>query len=37
MIERDGVRVEDLEIAGTEASLVQPAEGGRGPGLLFLH
>ena len=37
MTVRDGVRIQDLEIAGTEASLVEPADGGRGPGILFLH
>ena len=37
MSERDGVRVSDLEIAGTDAYVVEPVDGGRGPGLLFLH
>ena len=37
MTERDGVRVHELTIAGTEAFLVEPAGGGRGSGLLFLH
>ncbi len=36
--ERDGVRVHDVRIADArEAYLVEPAEGGRGAGLLFLH
>ena len=33
----DGVRIHDIRIAGTEAYLVEPVEGGRGPGLIFLH
>lgn len=35
--ERSGVRVHDIRIADTEAFLVEPVGGGRGPGLLFLH
>jgi dienelactone hydrolase len=35
--ERDGARIHDLAVAGTEAYLVEPIEGGRGPAILFLH
>jgi pimeloyl-ACP methyl ester carboxylesterase len=35
--ERNGVRVHDIEVADTEAYLVEPLDGGRGPALLFLH
>ncbi len=36
--ERDGVRIHDLRFADdAEASLVEPAGGGRGPAILFLH
>jgi pimeloyl-ACP methyl ester carboxylesterase len=35
--ERDGVRVEDIEVAGSEAYLVEPAGGGSGSAILFLH
>jgi pimeloyl-ACP methyl ester carboxylesterase len=35
--ERDGARIHDLEIAGTEAYVIEPIGGGRGAGLLFLH
>ena len=36
--ERDGARIHDLRFAdGAEASLVEPAGGGRGPAILFLH
>ncbi len=31
------VRIQDIEIAGTEASLVEPDDGGRGSAILFLH
>jgi pimeloyl-ACP methyl ester carboxylesterase len=36
-IDRDGVRIHDIRVADTEAYLVEPVEGGRGSGLLFLH
>ena len=36
-IERDGVRINDLVVGGTEAYLVEPVGGGQGSGLLFLH
>jgi pimeloyl-ACP methyl ester carboxylesterase len=36
--ERDGVRVHDVQLADAcEAYLVEPVDGGRGAGLLFLH
>ena len=35
--ERDGARIQDIEVAGVEASLVEPMDGGRGPAILFLH
>ena len=35
--ERDGVRVSDLEVAGTVAYLVEPTSGGSGSAILFLH
>ena len=36
--ERDGIRVHDVQIVdGREAYLVEPVDGGRGAGLLFLH
>lgn len=35
--ERDGARIHDLAVADTEAYLVEPIGGGRGPALLFLH
>jgi pimeloyl-ACP methyl ester carboxylesterase len=35
--ERTDVRVHDFEVAGTEAYLVEPLDGGRGPALLYLH
>ena len=36
--ERDGARVHDIRVAGTEAYLVEPAPGaGRGSAVLFLH
>ena len=36
--ERDGARVHDIRVAGTEAYLVEPASGaGRGSAILFLH
>ena len=36
--ERDGARIHDLRLeAGNEASLVEPMDGGRGAGVLFLH
>ena len=31
------VRIHDIEVAGTEAYLVEPDDGGRGPAILFLH
>jgi pimeloyl-ACP methyl ester carboxylesterase len=34
---RDGVRVRDIRVADTEAYLVEPVAGARGPGLVFLH
>jgi uncharacterized protein len=37
MSERGGVRIHDIRIADTEAFLVEPVDGGRGSGLLFLH
>ena len=37
-IERDGARIHDLRLqAGSDASLVEPVDGGRGAALLFLH
>ncbi len=36
-IERDGARIHDLSIAGAEAYLVEPTDGGRGSAILFLH
>ena len=36
-IERGGVRIHDIWAADTEAYLVEPVEGGRGCGVLFLH
>ena len=36
-IERDGARIHDTSVAETEAYLVEPMDGGRGPALLFLH
>ena len=35
--ERDGVRVHDIEVAGSEAYLVEPIAGGGGSAILFLH
>lgn len=35
--ERDGARIHDLTIAGADAYLVEPIEGGNGSGVLFLH
>lgn len=35
--QRDGARVHDLVIAGAETYVVEPMQGARGPGLLFLH
>src|SRR5688500_6623698 len=35
--ERDGARIHDMSIAGAEAYLVEPIDGGRGPAILFLH
>jgi len=35
--ERDGARIQDVTIDGAQAYLVEPLDGGRGPGLLFLH
>jgi len=35
--ERDGARIHDTAIAGADAYLVEPIEGGHGSGLLFLH
>ena len=35
--DRDRVRVHDVEVAGTDASLVEPIGGGTGSALLFLH
>ena len=37
MSEPDDVRIHDIRIADTEAYLVEPAGGGRGSGVLFLH
>ena len=34
---RDGARVHDAEVGGTEAFVVEPIDGGRGPAVLFLH
>ena len=36
-IHRDGARVHDLSVAGAESYLVEPADGGRGSAILFLH
>jgi len=36
-IERDGATIHDIRIADTDAYLVEPMGGGRGPGALFLH
>ena len=36
-VERDGARIDDLAVADTEAFLVEPAAGGTGSALLFLH
>ena len=37
-IERDGARIHDLELPdAAQAFLVEPTEGGRGGGVLFLH
>lgn len=33
----EGARLHDIEVAGTEAYLVEPVDGGRGPGVIFLH
>jgi len=35
--ERDGARIHDIRAAGSEAYLVEPIDGGQGPGVLFLH
>ena len=35
--ERDGARVHDIELAGTEAYFVEPVGGGSGSAILFLH
>src|SRR5688500_15112326 len=35
--ERDGARIHDMSIAGAQAYLVEPIDGGRGPAILFLH
>jgi pimeloyl-ACP methyl ester carboxylesterase len=37
MTEQDGVRIHDVQIADTEAYVVEPPGGGRGSALLFLH
>ena len=36
-VEQDGALIYDLALADTEAYLVEPVGGGRGPGLIFLH
>jgi pimeloyl-ACP methyl ester carboxylesterase len=36
-IERDGVRIRDIRVADSEAYIVEPADGGRGSAILFLH
>src|ERR671916_3152811 len=35
--ERDGVRVGDVRVGDTDAYLVEPTDGGRGPAAVFLH
>lgn len=35
--ERDGARIHDISVADAEAFLVEPADGGRGSAILFLH
>jgi dienelactone hydrolase len=35
--ERDGALVHDIKVGDTDAYLVEPAGGGRGPGIVFLH
>ncbi len=37
LTERDGARIHDLSVAGAEAYLVEPIDGGRGSAILFLH
>jgi pimeloyl-ACP methyl ester carboxylesterase len=37
MSESSDVRIHDIEVADTEAYLVEPVGGGRGSGMLFLH
>lgn len=35
--EQDGVRIHDVRVADGAAFVVEPAAGGRGPGVIFLH